>query len=443
MTSRSDFLGSEKVGKLLFSFSLPAFLGMFASGIYNIVDTIFISKGVGILAVGGVGIVYPIQTLYVAFAQMISIGAASAISRSLGEKNESRANQITTNSYVLTLIISIILMILYFFGVNQDLAPFAKDYLRMSIWAIPFNALALISSAVFRAEGNIKISMVTVLIGALVNIALDPLFIFIFKLGINGAALATIIAQMLATAFSLFYILSHRSIVKFEKKYLIPNLEIIKSIISVGFSAFARNGASSLFALITNATLRTYGGTASLTAFGTVNRIISFFFLPIMGINQGMQPIASYNYGAKQPDRIKQVVKLSLIYTTVIGVIASVIGILFPFATISLFLKDTTIMQEASFVLKLQLFFFWTIGLQMVTSTLFQSLGQAIPSLFLSILRQFIILIPLILILPRFTPLGINGVWYAFPISDFIAFIIIAIILKIKWNKLDKTVPKT
>ena len=452
MTSRSDFLGSEKVGKLLFSFSLPAFLGMFASGIYNIVDTIFISKGVGILAVGGVGIVYPIQTLYVAFAQMISIGAASAISRSLGEKNESRANQITTNSYVLTLIISIILMILtflftdkilYFFGVNQDLAPFAKDYLRMSIWAIPFNALALISSAVFRAEGNIKISMVTVLIGALVNIALDPLFIFIFKLGIKGAALATIIAQMLATAFSLFYILSHRSIVKFEKKYLIPNLEIIKSIISVGFSAFARNGASSLFALITNATLRTYGGTASLTAFGTVNRIISFFFLPIMGINQGMQPIASYNYGAKQPDRIKQVVKLSLIYTTVIGVIASVIGILFPFATISLFLKDTTIMQEASFVLKLQLFFLWTIGLQMVTSTLFQSLGQAIPSLFLSILRQFIILIPLILILPRFTPLGINGVWYAFPISDFIAFIIIAIILKIKWNKLDKTVPKT
>ena len=353
---------------------------------------------------------------------------------------------------MLTLIISIILMILtflftdkilYFFGVNQDLAPFAKDYLRMSIWAIPFNALALISSAVFRAEGNIKISMVTVLIGALVNIALDPLFIFIFKLGIKGAALATIIAQMLATAFSLFYILSHRSIVKFEKKYLIPNLEIIKSIISVGFSAFARNGASSLFALITNATLRTYGGTASLTAFGTVNRIISFFFLPIMGINQGMQPIASYNYGAKQPDRIKQVVKLSLIYTTVIGVIASVIGILFPFATISLFLKDTTIMQEASFVLKLQLFFFWTIGLQMVTSTLFQSLGQAIPSLFLSILRQFIILIPLILILPRFTPLGINGVWYAFPISDFIAFIIIAIILKIKWNKLDKTVPKT
>lgn len=446
MTSRSDFLGREKVGKLLLSFSLPAFIGMFTSGIYNIVDTMFISKGIGLLAVGGVGIVYPIQTLYAAFSQMISIGAASAISRSLGEKNEERANQITTNAYVLTSIISIILMILtflftnqllYFFGVNKELLPFAKDYLRISIWTIPFNALALISSAVFRAEGNIKISMVTVLIGAVVNIVLDPIFIFILNLGIKGAALATTVSQILATAFSLFFILSHKSTVKFQKKYLIPNLKITKSIISVGFSAFARNAASSLFALITNTTLRTYGGTSSLTAFGTVNRVISFFFLPIMGINQGMQPIASYNYGAKQSHRIKEVVKLSLIYTTLIGIVASLTGILFPNITVNLFLKDQTVVDEASFVLKLQLFFFWTIGLQTVTSTLFQSLGQAMPSLLISIFRQFIILIPLILILPRFTSLGINGVWYAFPISDFISFIIIAIVLKIKWNRLE------
>lgn len=447
MTMKSEFLGRERIGKLLFSFSLPAFLGMFVSGIYTIADTIFISKGVGTLAMGGVGIVYPIQTLYTAFAQMISIGAASAISRSLGEQNESKANQITTNAYILTTIISIFLMILtlifknkilYLFGANEDLFYFAQDYLFMSIWVIPFNALALLSSAVFRAEGNIKISMVIVLIGAILNIALDPLFIFIFKLGIKGAALATVVAQLLATIFSLFFILSHRSSVKFERKYIIPNFTITKSIISVGFSAFARNGASSLFALITNATLRSYGGTSSLTAFGTVNRIISFFFLPIMGINQGMQPIASYNYGAKQPKRIKEVVKLSLIYTTIIGGIASFIGIICPTVTINLFLKDVNLITEASLVLKLQLIFFWTIGLQMVASTLFQSLGQALPSLFLSILRQFIILIPLILILPRYTPLGINGVWYAFPISDFLSFVIITIILIIKWRNLDK-----
>ncbi len=443
----SEFLGTEKISKLLFSFSMPAFIAMLASGIYNIVDTIFIGKGIGTLAVGGVGIVFPIQTLYTAFAQMISIGSASAISRSLGEKEDERAHQVTTNAYILTTIISILLMvvsyffinpILYFFGSNEELISYAHDYLIISILAIPFNALALLSSAVFRAEGNIKISMITVLIGSLLNIALDPLFIFVLNFGIKGAAFATVISQALATLFSLFYILSHRSLVKFKRKYLIPSIKISTSIISVGFSAFARNGASSLFALITNATLRTFGGTLSITAFGTVNRIISFFFLPIMGINQGLQPIASYNYGARQPERIKQVVKLALIYTTIIGAIGSLVGILFPTATIRLFAKDENLISEATFVLRLQLLFYWTIGLQMVASTFYQSLGKAIPSLFLSILRQLIILIPLIFILPRYTSLGINGVWYAFPISDFTAFLISAFVLWRAWHRLDK-----
>lgn len=447
MTSRSSLLGTEKVNKLLFSFSMPAFIAMLFSGIYNIVDTIFIGKGIGTLAVGGVGIVYPIQTLYTAFAQMISIGSASAISRSLGEKEDERANQITTNAFVLTTVISVLLMIgtyfflnplLYFFGSNEELIPYAREYLLISIYVIPFNALALLSSAVFRAEGNIKISMVCVLIGAILNIILDPLFIFVFEWGLTGAAWATVASQCLATIFSLFYILTRRSTVQFKKKYLIPNLKISQSIISVGFSAFARNGASSLFALITNSTLRTYGNTISLAAFGTVNRILSFFFLPIMGINQGMQPIASYNYGAKQPVRIKSVVKFSLIYTTIIGAVGSIVGILFPHLFIQLFSKDDSLLQVGAFVLRLQLLFFWTIGLQMVASTLYQSLGAPIPSLFLSVLRQLIILIPLILILPRYTPLGINGVWYAFPISDFVAFIIAAIILWRKWHQLDK-----
>lgn len=444
----SEFLGTEKINKLLFSFSMPAFIAMLASGIYNIVDTIFIGKGIGTLAIGGVGVVFPIQTLYNAFAQMISIGAASAISRSLGEGNEERANQVTTNAYILTTFISILLMIgsyffinplIYFFGSNEELLSYAHDYLLISILAIPFNAIGLLSSAVFRAEGNIKISMITVLISALSNIALDPLFIFLLNFGIKGAAFATVIAQLLGSIFALFYIFTHRSIVKIERRFLIPNFKVTRSIISVGFSAFARNGASSLFALITNATLRTYGGTLSLTAFGTVNRIISFFFLPIMGINQGLQPIASYNYGAKQPDRIKQVVKISLIYTTIIGIIGSIVGIIFPQVTISLFSKDQELISEATFVLRVQLLFFWTIGLQMVASTFYQSLGKAIPSLFLSILRQFIILIPLIIILPRYTPLGLNGVWYAFPISDFIAFLISTLVLWRAWHKLDKT----
>lgn len=441
----SEFLGTEKISKLLFSFSMPAFIAMLASGIYNIVDTIFIGKGIGTLAVGGVGIVFPIQTLYNAFAQMISIGAASAISRSLGEKKDDCANQVTTNAYILTILISLLLMIisyffinpiLFFFGSNEELLVYAHDYLMISILSIPFNALALLSSAVFRAEGNIKVSMMVVLIGAVFNLALDPLFIFTLNGGIKGAAFATVIAQALASLFALFYIFSHRSIVRFEKKYLIPSLAISRSIISVGFSAFARNGATSLFALITNSTLRTFGGTQSITAFGTVNRIISFFFLPIMGINQGLQPIISYNYGARHSDRIKQALKLALIYTTIIGAIGSLVGILFPTMAIRLFVKDEQLISEATFVLRIQLLFYWTIGLQMVASTFYQSIGRAIPALFLSILRQFIILIPLIFILPRYTSLGINGVWYSFPISDFSAFLISAFVLWQAWHHL-------
>lgn len=441
----SEFLGTEKISKLLFSFSMPAFIAMLASGIYNIVDTIFIGKGIGTLAVGGVGIVFPIQTLYNAFAQMISIGSASAISRSLGEKKDDCANQVTTNAYILTMLISLLLMIisyffinpiLFFFGSNEELLVYAHDYLMISILSIPFNALALLSSAVFRAEGNIKVSMIVVLIGAVFNLALDPLFIFTLNGGIKGAAFATVIAQALASLFALFYIFSHRSIVRFEKKYLIPSLTISRSIISVGFSAFARNGATSLFALITNSTLRTFGGTQSITAFGTVNRIISFFFLPIMGINQGLQPIISYNYGARHSDRIKQALKLALIYTTIIGAIGSLVGILFPTMAIRLFVKDKQLISEATFVLRIQLLFYWTIGLQMVASTFYQSIGRAIPALFLSILRQFIILIPLIFILPRYTSLGINGVWYSFPISDFSAFLISAFVLWQAWHHL-------
>lgn len=441
----SEFLGTEKISKLLFSFSMPAFIAMLASGIYNIVDTIFIGKGIGTLAVGGVGIVFPIQTLYNAFAQMISIGSASAISRSLGEKKDDCANQVTTNAYILTMLISLLLMIisyffinpiLFFFGSNEELLVYAHDYLMISILSIPFNALALLSSAVFRAEGNIKVSMIVVLIGAVFNLALDPLFIFTLNGGIKGAAFATVIAQALASLFALFYIFSHRSIVRFEKKYLIPSLAISRSIISVGFSAFARNGATSLFALITNSTLGTFGGTQSITAFGTVNRIISFFFLPIMGINQGLQPIISYNYGARHSDRIKQALKLALIYTTIIGAIGSLVGILFPTMAIRLFVKDKQLISEATFVLRIQLLFYWTIGLQMVASTFYQSIGRAIPALFLSILRQFIILIPLIFILPRYTSLGINGVWYSFPISDFSAFLISAFVLWQAWHHL-------
>lgn len=447
MTSNTDFLGTKNVHRLLFSLALPAVIAMLASGFYSIFSTLMISKGINIKAIGAIGIVFPVQILYHGFAQMISIGAASDISRSLGKKNFDRANQTTTLAYLLTTLISIVLMIgtafftrsiLLTFGSNQELLPMALEYLNVLIWSIPFNAIVLLSCAVFRAEGNLKQSMVVVLIEAILNLMLEFIFIYFLKLGIKSVALSTIIAQAITSIYALFYISRQKSSVKFQKNYLKPDSEITKSILTVGFSAFARNAATATLSLTVNHTLRNLGGTNSLTAFGAVNRIVTFFFLPIMGVNQGMQPIASYNYGAKQNARVKEALKYGLIYTTAIGVVATLIGLVLPRATIQLFTRNPDIVNEATLIFRLQLIFFWTVGFQTVTSTLYQSLGQAWPALFISIFKQLFILIPLVYFLSNFTNLQLNGVWYSYPIAELLAFIIILMILKRKMNFLTK-----
>ena len=447
MNPKTDFLGTQNIHKLLISLSTPAVIAMIASGFYSVLSTMMICRGIDLLAVGAVGIVFPIQILFHGFAQMISIGAASDISRSLGKKNFDRANQTTTSSFFLTTLISIVLMIitasfsrfiLLAFGSNEELLPLALEYLNVLIWSIPFNAIVLLSCSIFRAEGNLKQSMIVVLIEAIINLVVEYILIFHFNLGIKSIAYATIIAQSLTSIYAVLYILNQKSSIKFQLNYLIPNLEISKSILTVGFSAFARNASTAALSLTVNTTLRTFSGTASLTAFGAVNRIVNFFFLPIMGVNQGMQPIASYNYGAKELDRVKDVVKLALVYTTAIGTFATLVGVLFPRATLELFTNNSEILEEAIVIFRLQLLFFWTVGFQTITSTLYQALGQAMPAFFISIFKQFFILIPLVYILPRFTNLQMFGVWVSYPIAEFLAFLIVFIALKKKWSFLKK-----
>jgi len=445
MLTNSSFLGTKNVHKLLLSLALPAVIAMVASGIYSILNTFIVAKGINIQAVGAIGIIFPIQILYHGFAQMISIGAASDISRSLGKKDNERARYATTQSFTLTLVISIILMvvtglfiqgILLMFGANQELLTLAQEYLNVLIWSIPFNAIVLLSSAILRAVGNLKQSMIVILLESILNIILDLIFIFYLNFGIKGIAYATIISQAITTIYALYYIFRSKSGLEFKKEYLKPNFDISKSILKVGFSAFARNAATATLSIVINTSLRTLGGTKSLTAFGAVNRIVNFFFLPIMGVNQGMQPIASYNYGANAPERIKQVVKFSLIYTTAIGIIASLVGIFLSNMTLQIFIKETNILTEASFIFKLQLIFFWTMGFQTVTATLYQALGQALPALIISVFKQLFILIPLIYLLPNLTNPQLIGVWYAFPIGECLTFIIILIILRNKWKSL-------
>lgn len=440
-------LGAENVHRLMLKLSAPAVVAMVASGAYTTLSTIMISRGISMEAVGAVGIVFALQTLFHGFAQLVSIGAASAISRSLGKDNKDYASLVATNSYLLTTLISALLILgvtlfteplLHFFGADEALLEPALEYLTILKWTIPLNAIILLTSAIFRAEGNLKRSAIVVVIDAVLNIAFDYLFIFPLSLGLRGAGFATLASQTIASIFGLSFIWRQKSIISFHLKDLLPNFKVLWSVIKVGFSAFARNASTTAFSLVINNTLRSIGGTQSLIAFGAANRIVSLFFLPIMGVNQGFQPIASFNYGANSPDRVRQSIKYALIYTSIIGVIASLVGLLIPKQIIGLLTSDQEAIDLAATILRLQLILFCTVGFQTVASTLYQALGRGGPALFFSIFKQLLLMIPLILWLPHLGGLDTLGVWLSFPIAEGVAFLIVLFVLKRQFSLLKK-----
>ncbi|KAB3526247.1 MATE family efflux transporter [Alkaliphilus serpentinus] len=447
MLSQSEKLGKEKVSTLLLKMSLPAIIGMMVNSLYNVVDTIFIGRGVGPMAIGGLAIAFPIQMLTMGFAQLVGIGSASAVSRNLGANNTERADHVAGNAYVLIIGISLIFAtigllftdtFLKVFGATPGLMPFARDYIRVIFLGSVFFSFTMATQYLIQAEGNAKIAMTSTLIGALLNIALDPLFIFGLKAGIKGAAYATIISQFASFVFIISYLYSGKSSLKVRLHHLKPRLEIIREIFAVGASAFTRSTTNTIFSIVINNSLRIYGGDIAITIFGIVNRIIAFLFLPIMGVVQGMQPIAGYNYGAKKIDRVKEVVKLSIIASTVIAILGWIMGQSFPQVIIMAFTDDDSIITKGAFVFRMVIAMIPFLGLQFVGATLFQALGKAVPALVLSLLRQFTLLTPLILLLPRLFNLGLMGVWVSFPVADILAVIITGFLLKHEMRKINK-----
>lgn len=447
MATHSDKLGTEKIGRLLYQMSLPATVGMMVNSLYNVVDTIFIGQGVGPLAIGGLAIAFPIQMLTMGFAQLIGIGSASAVSRSLGEKNIYRANFITGNAYVLITIISILFVtigllftdpLLKVFGATEGLIPYARGYIRVIFYGSIFFSFTMTVQYMIQAEGNARTPMISTLIGALLNIALDPIFIFGLKMGIEGAAYATIISQFVSFVYVLFYLYSGKSSLKVEPHHLKLQVDIVREIFLIGSSAFTRSATNTIFSIVINNSLKFYGGDIAITIFGIVNRIIAFLFLPIIGVVQGMQPIAGYNYGARKFDRVKQVVKLSILVSTAMAVFGWFIGQNFPHLIIRAFTSDAEIITDASSVFRIIIAAIPFLGVQFVGATLFQALGKAVPAIILSLLRQFLLLTPLILILPRLFNLGIMGVWAAFPTADVLAVGITIGLLRSEINKINR-----
>ena len=424
-------LGEERIGRLLLSLSLPATIGMLVQAMYNFVDTIYVGRGVGSMGIAGISISFPVQIFVMAFAQMFGIGGASVISRALGEKNHEKARRAAGNVMAFSIAFGLAMTLLgYFFidqllimlGASEAIIPYAREYLSIILLGSAFFSFGMAMSHVIRAEGKPKIAMAAMLISAVLNIILDPIFIFTLNMGIRGAALATVLSQAITSIYILFYFTSGKSLLRISLASLIPEWTILKETVSVGLSAFSRQVAGSVLAVVMNNSLVFYGGDIAVAVYGIINRLLMVFIMPMFGVNQGFLPIVGYNYGAKKMRRARESVKLASTVTTLIALFSAIIMFFFARQLISIFTDEIELIEPTISALRIVILAIPTIGIQVIASGMFQALGKAIPALFLSLLRQIIILIPLILVIPRF--LGINGIWISFPLADLIAFAI-------------------
>ncbi|EDS78388.1 MATE family efflux transporter [Clostridium massiliodielmoense] len=422
-------LGEEPIGKLLLKYSIPAIIGMLVNALYNIVDRIFIGHipNVGALAITGVGITMPIMYILLAFGMLVGIGTTANISIKMGQGKREDAEKLLGNCFTLSIIISIILTvigilfvnkILGVFGASENTLYYAKEYINIILFGAIFNILNFALNSTIRADGSPKMAAFTMILGCLVNIILDAVFIFVFNLGIKGAALATVIAQIISTIWIIYYYTKGNSNLKLKKENFKLDGQLVKIIFTIGVAPFSMQIASSAVQVITNNTLKLYGGDLAIGAMAVILSIAMVFLMPIFGINQGSQPIIGYNYGAKKYHRMKETVKLSIIAATIILIIGSVLIQCFPEAAIKVFNKDDKLLEIGVKGIRTFLIMMPVIGISIIGSNYYQSVGKAKTAMFLSLLRQVILFIPLMIILPRVNGLGLTGIWLTGALSD-------------------------
>ncbi len=438
-------LGEEKVSKLLLKFSVPAIIGMLVNALYNIVDRIFIGNGVGTLGIAGISIGFPIMLAIMACAMLIGLGANSLISIKLGEQNKEEAELIMGNALVLLVVISVAITavglifidpLLKAFGASNDVLPYAKSYLQIILLGSTFLSIGFGMNNFIRAEGNPKIAMLTMLIGAVLNTILDPIFIFVFNWGMRGAALATIISQAVSAAWVLYHFLGGRSTLKIRIKNMKLQMSTIYKIVALGAAPFAMQMAAGLLNVVLNKSLRTYGGDIAISGMGVVTSISTLILMPVFGVNQGVQPIIGYNYGARKYDRVREALKLGIFGATLIVAVGYIMTRMVPVQLVSLFNKDPELIDIGTRALKYYLMLMPIIGFQIISANYFQAIGRPKHAALLSLSRQVLILIPSILILPKF--FGLNGVMYAGPVADGLSSIITGIWIMAELRKLSR-----
>ncbi|MCE7794086.1 MATE family efflux transporter [Salipaludibacillus sp. CUR1] len=426
---QSTRLGSEPVPKLLKSLSIPAMIGMVVMALYNVVDTIFISYFVGIDGVAAVTIAFPVMIIMMALAAALGIGGSSVISRRLGEKRDQEANRVFSNIISLIIVLSFIGVIASFtvlepilriFGATPEIMQYALDYIFPITMATIFFTFSFTTNAIIRSEGNARFAMITMIIPSVLNIILDPVFIIWLNMGVQGAAIATVISQASISFIVLHYFLTGKSSLKIRLSEMVPQLAIIKEVTVIGLPAFVRQVAGSVMMVAINAMLISHGGEFYVGVFGIVQRIAMFALMPMMGILQGMQPIVGYNYGAMQFERMRETILLCLKIVTVFSAGVFIAMMAFPAAFMRIFTADPEVIATGVDGIRIMFAAAVLIGVQVVSGGLYQALGKAKPALVLSMARQVLFLIPLVLILPNY--FGVWGVWIAFPLADILAF---------------------
>ena len=438
-------LGTERIGKLLKQYALPAIIAQPAASLYNMVDSIFIGQGVGPLAISGLAVTFPLMNLSTAFGTLVGAGAATMLSVLLGQKNYKAANKVLGSVVGLNILIGFIFMavalvfidpILYFFGASEHTLPYAKEYNRIILYGNIITHLYFGLNAAMRSSGSPKKAMGLTIFTVLFNTILDPIFIFVFDMGIAGAAWATVIAQTAAMCVVLHHFSNRSRPFHFDRSMLKIDLRVAKDSLAIGMGPFLMNAAACLVTLFINQQLRRYSGDLGIGAYGICNRFIFMFIMICMGLNQGMQPITGYNYGARKYSRVKEVFWRTAAMGTAMTTICFIIGVFIPELAVGIFTHDEELVALSAKALRILTIGFPIEGFQMIATNFFQSLGMVKKSIILSLSRQILFLLPLLYALPLM--LDADGVWISYPISDTLATILTIFMLGRLFKKFNR-----
>ncbi len=436
--SRTTELGIAPVHKLLFKYAMPAIIAMTATSLYNIVDSIYIGHGCGALALGALTVAKPFMDICAAFGSLVGVGASSLLAIYLGEKDYDRANRVLGNVIVMNIILSALVMavgliwldpILMAFGASEATLGYAHDYMEIILYGNILTHIYFGLNSMLRSAGHPRFSMVATIVAVVVNIILDPLFIFGMEMGVRGAALATVISQAVAVVWQLTKFTNKNELVRFHRGIWRLNRHITSRALAIGMSPFLYNIAHCFVVIIINNQLKTFGGDLAIASYGVINRLTFVFAMMVMGLNQGMQPIAGYNYGAKQYDRVLKSFYLTCAYATGVMGIVFFLGEFCPVIVTKMFTHDPELIAQTIKPMRIICSSMLIIGFQMVTGNLFTSIGKAGKAIFLSLTRQVIYLIPLTLLLPMAFVDPLDGVWWSIPISDTLSAITAVIVL--------------